>query len=764
MEPAEPIHSNHESSQDANRPAVSMPPTSAGGMLFGRYQVVREIGRGGMGVVLLARDCELNVDVAIKLVPDLLVQDREGLDELKHEVLRGMALTHPHIVRTHGFARDATMAAIIMEYVDGGNFIDLKRAHPGGCLDASKLLPWLEQLCPVLDYAHFEIQIAHRDLKPHNLMYTTAGRLKVADFGISSMLNDTVSRVSMRSPSSGTPAYMSPQQIMGERASHLDDVYALGATLYELLTGKPPFYKGQVLAQVLDCQPGSMAARREELGITGKAPIPDHWEETVAACLAKEPSHRPQSAGEVLDRLKSASLVNRAVTPPPPAKPKRRAQRSQFISRWIIVSLVLVLATAAFAYVQIRQPAKPTEQTRVLPPPPTIPTAIPSPPPEPPEITSPDELPTARAGEPYHHKLDATEGTPPYSWRIDGSPLAVGLELDENGLISGIPATPGTSEFHVKVTGSDGLGARKAIKLTTLEKPAPPPPDPIPAEVPRATAASPAPPATPAPPASLEPLPAAAQDAPYLNSLGMRFVPAGTPDVLCSVWLTRVQDFRAFVEATRHDAKKDVFSVEIGGRFGLFPRGDYWEKPGFAQSDEHPVCGVSWNDAKAFCKWLTEKERKEGKFGDGFEYRLPTDAEWISALGISSPGAAIRYPWGTTWPPPEGRGNLAGLELRDGGVTPKDWPKLGIRDDIPRTSRVDRFPANSFGIHDSFGNLWQFCEDTTDAARNRRLLRGGSWGTSDSDELRLDVPAAKDRTTNGRAVDAGFRCVLARSR
>ena len=185
-------------------------------MLFERYRVVREIGRGGMGVVLLARDCELNVDVAIKLVPDLIVQDREGLDELKHEVLRGMALTHPHIVRTHGFARDATMAAIIMEYVDGGNFIDLKRAHLGGCLDTAKLLPWLEQLCPVLDYAHFEIKIAHRDLKPHNLMYTTTGRLKVADFGISSMLNDTVSRVSMRNSTSGTPAYMSPQQIMGE--------------------------------------------------------------------------------------------------------------------------------------------------------------------------------------------------------------------------------------------------------------------------------------------------------------------------------------------------------------------------------------------------------------------------------------------------------------------------------------------------------------------------------------------------------------------
>ena len=104
------------------------------------------------------------------------------------------------------------------------------------------------------------------------------------------------------------------------------------------------------------------------------------------------------------------------------------------------------------------------------------------------------------------------------------------------------------------------------------------------------------------------------------------------------------------------------------------------------------------------------------------------------------------------------------FELRDGGVTPKDWPKLQLRDDIPRTSRVDRFPANPFGIYDSFGNLWQFCEDATDPDQTRRLLRGGSWGTSDPEELKLDGPTPKDRTADGRGIDAGFRCVLARSR
>lgn len=754
MEPPEPIYSEIDDGSDANRPPASTPPPAGGEVLFGRYQVIREIGRGGMGVVLLARDCELNVDVAIKLVPDLIVQDREGLDELKHEVLRGMALTHHHIVRTHGFARDATMAAIIMEFVDGGNFIDLKHAHPGGCLDTTKLLPWLDQLCPVLDYAHFEIKIAHRDLKPHNLMYTTTGRLKVADFGISSMLSDTVSRVSMRNSTSGTPAYMSPQQIMGGRASHLDDIYALGATIYELLTGKPPFYKGQVLAQVLDSPPVSMTSRREELGVTGKAAIPPAWEETVAACLAKEPSHRPQSAGEVLQRLKSTSPANAAATPP--SKSRRRSTRSKSISRWIAGSLLVALASGGFALVQNRHPAKESGSGPVIPTP-----GIEVPTPGPPRITSPNELPSARVGDSYSHDLTATDGVPPYLWSLDGMPLPDGLSLSENGRISGIPTTAGTSGFSVELADTNKQTAGKSLQLAILEKPPAPPPVPKPEEKTETTPPPPSPEPVPEP---LVPMIAADKENPYVNSLGMKFVPAGTPDVLFSVWLTRVQDFRAFVEATRHDAKRGVFSVEIGGRPGFFPRGDYWEKPGFAQSDEHPVCGVSWDDAKAFCKWLTDKERREGRFGQAFEYRLPTDAEWIAALAIKGPGKIIRYPWGNNWPPPEGRGNLAGMELNDGGVTPTDWPKLTIRDNVPRTSRVDRFPANLFGIHDSFGNLWQFCEDATDSGQTRRLLRGGSWGTADSEELKLDGPTSKDRTADGRATDAGFRCVLTRTR
>jgi len=280
-------------------------------VLFDRYRVQRELGRGGMGVVLLAMDEELGQLVAVKLIPDMVVRDTEAIADLKKEVLRGMALLHPNIVRTHHFERNATTAAIIMEYVEGDTLADLKTQQADCCFAPADVLPWLEQLCPVLDYAHLEAKIAHRDLKPRNLMLTPTGRLKVADFGIASQLSDSLSRVSERGNSSGTPPYMSPQQAMGERPSHLHDIYALGATIYELLTSKPPFFRGNILAQVLHATPPAMTARLRELDLKHPA-LPRVWEEVVTACLSKDPKQRPQSAGELLTWLKSGQRPPRA--------------------------------------------------------------------------------------------------------------------------------------------------------------------------------------------------------------------------------------------------------------------------------------------------------------------------------------------------------------------------------------------------------------------------------------------------------------------
>jgi serine/threonine protein kinase len=297
---------------------------TAGQKILNRYTFVRILGRGGMGVVWLAHDDELEREVALKFLPELVVHDRAVLEELKHETRRSLALTHHNIVRIYDFAQDTECACISMEYVDGATLSSLRVDRPNKVFEVEELGPLLQQVCEALQYAHAQARIVHRDLKPSNLMVNAKGDVKVADFGIARSLTDSVSMLTMARGTSGTLAYMSPQQLEGERVSELDDIYSLGATIYELLTGKPPFYNGQIDRLVREKIPPSMAARRADLGITSKSAIPPHWEEAVAACLAKDPTMRPRTASQLRERLLSPTrtYVPPAAPPvPPPTLP-----------------------------------------------------------------------------------------------------------------------------------------------------------------------------------------------------------------------------------------------------------------------------------------------------------------------------------------------------------------------------------------------------------------------------------------------------------
>src|SRR5438874_2281116 len=273
----------------------------SGQKLFGRYTLIKILGRGGMGVVWLARDEELEREVALKFLPDLVVRDRALLSELKRETRRSLELTHKNIVR---------IRCISMEYVDGDTLSNLRSEKDQKVFEPNEIANWTSQLCDALDYAHNQARIVHRDLKPANLMVNRSGDLKVTDFGIARNLGDTVSRVTMEQGRSGTLVYMSPQQLDGERGTHLDDIYALGATLFDLLTSKPPFYSGNIDRQIHERVAPSMTERRKELDIE-PALVPAVWEEMIAACLAKDPARRPQSAAEVAQRLQLAPAQTR---------------------------------------------------------------------------------------------------------------------------------------------------------------------------------------------------------------------------------------------------------------------------------------------------------------------------------------------------------------------------------------------------------------------------------------------------------------------
>jgi formylglycine-generating enzyme required for sulfatase activity/predicted Ser/Thr protein kinase len=261
-------------------------------------------------------------------------------------------------------------------------------------------------------------------------------------------------------------------------------------------------------------------------------------------------------------------------------------------------------------------------------------------------------------------------------------------------------------------------------------------------------------------------LPRAGQ--PCENSLGMKFVPVPGTNVLFSIWETRVQDFEAFVNATGHNADNGMYSLR-SDRWKQC--GDTWRNPGFTQGPTHPVCGVSWEDATAFCKWLTEKERDEGRLASNQEYRLPTDAEWSAAVGPT------KYPWGDQWPPPAGAGNYAGEEARNADW-PKDWGVIeGYRDGYARTSPVGSFKANQHGLYDMGGNVWELCKEwyrkemndptlrkkldflnNDGGGKAYRVLRGASWINDEPDYLLSSYRNGGD--PGDRGVCSGFRCVL----
>src|SRR6266576_2706089 len=266
-----------------------------------------------MGIVWLAHDKELERNVALKFLPDLMVLDRTLLDQLKRETKRCLELTHPHIVRIHDFVHDERSGCISMEYVDGETLSNLRAEKEQKVFEPDEIAGWVTQLCEALDYAHNRARVIHRDLKPSNLMVHQRGDLKITDFGIARSLADSASRLTAEQGRSGTLVYMSPQQLGGERSTHLDDIYSLGATIYELLTSKPPFYSGNIDRQICERVAPSMTERRKELDIE-PAFVPKIWEEVVASCLIKDASRRPQSAVEVAQRLQLSSGQARATT------------------------------------------------------------------------------------------------------------------------------------------------------------------------------------------------------------------------------------------------------------------------------------------------------------------------------------------------------------------------------------------------------------------------------------------------------------------
>ncbi len=256
------------------------------------YEILEEIGRGGMGVVYRARQTGLNRLVALKMVRHADLANDELLSRFRAEAEVVASLHHPHIVQVYDYGEDDGSPYLALELVEGGTLADRLAGKPWNVRRAAELV---EQVARAVHFAH-EHGVVHRDLKPNNLLVTAAGdppQVKIADFGLARIFRDQPGGHTQTGALLGTPSYMAPEQALGRQSEigPATDVYALGAILYELLCGRPP-YRGETaietLQQVLLAEPASI--HRVAPG------LPRDLATICSKCLERAPTRRYPSA------------------------------------------------------------------------------------------------------------------------------------------------------------------------------------------------------------------------------------------------------------------------------------------------------------------------------------------------------------------------------------------------------------------------------------------------------------------------------------
>ncbi len=259
--------------------------------LAGRYSIDRELGRGGMGVVYLAREVMLDRAVAIKLLPPALATQPALRDRFLREAQLAAKLSHPHIVPIHSVDQIDDFVFFVMAYVEGETLA--QRVHTRGPLPGREGARVLREVAWALGYAHSQ-QVVHRDVKPDNiLLEASTGRALVADFGIAAATGDANNE-----QLAGTPDFMSPEQILGADIDARSDLYSLGATAFYALSGQLPFSganTSELLAQKLSNAAPSLASTNTN--------VPRKLTQLVDWCLAKEPADRPSNAQLLADQF-----------------------------------------------------------------------------------------------------------------------------------------------------------------------------------------------------------------------------------------------------------------------------------------------------------------------------------------------------------------------------------------------------------------------------------------------------------------------------
>ncbi len=299
---------------------------------IGHYRIVAELGRGGMGVVYKAHEESLNRFVALKVLGEHLTEDPAHVERFLREAQSAARLNHPNIVQIYAVSQDAGRHYFAMEYVSGQSLQQILRSK--GTLDSIQAARIVLQTASGLQAAH-EQGIIHRDIKPANLMIDERGLVKIADFGLA-LMTAAVSRLTATGMFMGTPGYLSPEQCLDQNIDHRTDIYSLGVTLFEALSGKAPFTGDSPLAllrQIIDVEPPDLAELKPD--------VDPELRTLVQRMMAKDRDLRIANCAELVGALEAflaskgatGSLVERLAisasgsAPPPPPPPT--AQQDQ---------------------------------------------------------------------------------------------------------------------------------------------------------------------------------------------------------------------------------------------------------------------------------------------------------------------------------------------------------------------------------------------------------------------------------------------------
>ncbi len=320
---------------------------------IGHYRIVAELGRGGMGIVYKAHEESLNRFVAIKVLGEHLTEDPDQVERFLREARSAASLNHPNIVQIYAVSEDDGRHYFAMEYVSGRSLQQILRSS--GPLDPIQVAKIALQTASGLRAAH-EQGIIHRDIKPANLLIDDRGLVKIADFGLA-LVTGGVSRLTATGMFMGTPGYLSPEQCLDQDPDHRTDIYSLGVTLYEALSGKVPFTADSPLAllrQIVDVEPPDLGELKPD--------VDPELRTIVARMMAKDRDLRVSSCAELIGGLEkfleargaSGNLVERVAasagspTPPSPS-PAAAADLDSQPTRQVSSDAIAAGATAVTA-------------------------------------------------------------------------------------------------------------------------------------------------------------------------------------------------------------------------------------------------------------------------------------------------------------------------------------------------------------------------------------------------------------------------------